>query len=167
MASEEDFIVSLGLPFLAHRLRRASEQIVEATSLLQQNNGFTGPPRSVSTLLLLESEGPLGITEISNRLGLSHPLIIRFVRGLLEKGYVTEERDPADARRRLISLTDKGRKQVAYLYEFSTVLAEALRRLFRDTGVDLYSAVEKFEQAIAERSLVDRLAEARRSSTPR
>jgi DNA-binding MarR family transcriptional regulator len=167
LAAEEDFIVSAGLPFLAHRLRRASEHLVEATSVIQRNSGFTGPPRSVSTLLLLEKEGPLGITEISNRLAFSHPLIIRFVRGLLEEGYVTQQGDPADARRRLIALTDKGRRHVAYIWEFSPVLSEALRRLFQDMGVDLYSAVEKFEQAIAERSLVDRLNEARGPRKPR
>lgn len=164
MAVEEDFIVSLGLPFLAHRLRRASEQIVEATSVFQRNSGFTGPPRSGSTLLLLESEGPLGITEISNRLRLSHPLIIRLVRGLIEEEYVTEARDSADARRRLVILTDKGKRHVAYLYELNIVFAEAFRRLFREAGVDMYCAVDKFEQAIAERSLVDRLADASSSN---
>lgn len=167
MAPEEDFIVSAGLPFLAHRLRRASEQLVEATSVIQQHSGFTGPPRSASTLLLLKEEGPLGITEISNRLALSHPLIIRFVRVLLEEGYVTQQGDPADARRRLIGLTDKGRKHVAYLWEFNPVLSQALGRLFQDMGADLYSAVKKFELAIAERSLVDRLNDVRRPTKSR
>jgi DNA-binding MarR family transcriptional regulator len=167
LASEEDFIVSGGLPFLAHRLRRASEQLVEAAAVIQRNSGFTGPPKSISTLLLLEEEGPLGITEISNRLSLSHPLIIRFVRGLAAEGYVTHQRDPKDARRRLVSLTDKGRRHVAYIRGFMPVLAETFRRLFQDMGVDLYSALEKFELAISERPLVDRLREAGSQTTLR
>jgi DNA-binding MarR family transcriptional regulator len=165
--AEEDFIVSAGLPFLAHRLRRASEQIVEATAVIQRHSGFTGPPKSISTLLLLEEEGPLGITEISNRLSLSHPLIIRLVRRLIGEGYVTQQSDPADARRRLIGLTDKGRRHVDYIREFMPVLSEAYGRLFQDMGVDLYSAVEKFEQAISERPLVDRLQEASSRKEPR
>ncbi len=167
MAPEEDFIVSAGLPFLAHRLRRASETLVEATSVTQRNSGFTGPPRSVSTLLLLKEEGPLGITEISNRLAFSHPLIIRFVRGLLKEGYVTQQGDPADARRRLIALTAKGRRHVDYILEFSPILSAALRSLFEEMGVDLYLAVEKFELAMAERSFIDRLEDARRPTKRR
>jgi DNA-binding MarR family transcriptional regulator len=137
--------------------------MVEATYAIQRNSGFTGPPKSISTLLVLEQEGPLGITEISDRIGLSHPLIIRFVRGLLEEGYVTQHGDPADGRRRLISITDKGRRHVEYIAEFLPVISRAFEQLFRDMGVDFYLAVERFDQAVAERSLVDRLRDARGS----
>jgi DNA-binding MarR family transcriptional regulator len=160
----EDFVTSLGLPLLSHRLRRAAEAILEATGTFLERQGFGGPPRSVSTLLLLAESAPLGITEISARLKLTHPLIIKLVRALTEAGYVREERDPADSRRRLISLTPEGARQAALLRRVNRVVARALERLAAESGADLFDAVARFEEAVAERTLIERLEDARGAS---
>ena len=103
-----DFVRSLGLPFMAHRLRRLSELILEGSSAALRGAGFEGPARAGSTLLLLRGNGPTGITEIAYRLRLSHPLIIKLTGALAQAGLVRDESDPADSRRRLIALTESG-----------------------------------------------------------
>ena len=155
--SEQDFIRGLGRPFLAHRLKRASEAILEATAGLLANSGYRGPPRSVSTVLLLEQRGPLSITEISAALKLSHPHVITLVRALTAVDYVAAERSPSDSRKRVISLTDAGRRQAGQLQVALARIDRAFASLFGDMDVDLLADIERFEAAIEAKSLAERL----------
>lgn len=157
---EPDFIRSLGLPFLAHRLRRASELILEGSSEALRRHGFAIPARSVSTLLLLEEQGPSGITEIAYRLRLSHPLIIKLAAALIGAGLVENRSDPADNRRRLIALTEAGRREVRRIRAFSRALERSFARIFDETGADLFAALERFEAAAATKPMGARIAEA-------
>lgn len=154
---EDDFIVALGLPFIAHRLRRLFEAVVDATARYQKELGFEGPIQSASMILLLAREEKLGITEVAKRLRLTHPMIVKMVRALAEGGYVKEEGDPKDARRRIVSLTQKGRRQADLFLPFSQLLTAALQEIFRETGSDLYRAVQDFEGALARRDLTQRI----------
>jgi DNA-binding MarR family transcriptional regulator len=152
-----DFVESLGLPFLAHRLRRASELIVEGTSEALQRRGFAAPARSVSTLLLLRETGPIGITEIGFRLRLSHPMIIKLARALAAAGLVRDEADPDDQRRRLLALTDKGAEQAALAQALLGEIGGMFETMFAEAGADLFDALERFEAAAARRPIAERL----------
>jgi DNA-binding MarR family transcriptional regulator len=158
---DRDFIQDLGLPFLAHRLRRASELIVEGTAAFLRTEGFAAPARSMSTLLLLKRNGALSITEIAYWLKLSHPLIIKLTKGLADAGYVKQQSDPKDNRRRMISLTAKGAQQADRVEEFTLTLADTFQDLFKDMGTDFFEAVERFEAAAADCSIEHRLLRAK------
>lgn len=154
-----DFVSAQGLPFLAHRLRRASELILEGTMPFVHRNGYDGPARSVSTMLLLRAEEALGVTEIAHRLRLTHPLIIKLVAALAEAGLVTDEADPKDARRRVIRLTKRGEEQADRLLELNAVIAATLKSMFEEQDSDFFEALERFEQAARERPIERRLDE--------
>ena len=153
----EDFVRSLGLPFMAHRLRRLSELILEGSSGALRGAGFEGPARAGSTLLLLRANGPTGITEIAYRLRLSHPLIIKLAAALAAAGLVRDESDPADSRRRLIALTRKGETEAARIAAFSAALGRTFEAMFAESGADLYAALERFEAAAEARPIATRL----------
>jgi len=153
----DDFVESLGLPFLAHRLRRASELVVEGTTQALQRRGFEGPARSVSTLLLLRERGPMGITEIGFRLRLSHPMIIKLARALAEAGLVRDQADPDDQRRRLLALTAKGADQAALAERLVAEIGGMFEKMFAEAGADLFDALERFEAAAARRPIAERL----------
>jgi DNA-binding MarR family transcriptional regulator len=152
-----DFVRSLGLPFMAHRLRRLSELILEGSANGLRQAGFEGPARAGSTLLLLRDNGPTGITEIAYRLRLSHPLIIKLAAALAEAGLVRDESDPADSRRRLIALTEKGSAEAARIEHFSAALGRTFAAMFEEAGADLYAALERFEEAAGRRPIAARL----------
>jgi DNA-binding MarR family transcriptional regulator len=152
-----DFVRSLGLPFMAHRLRRLSELILEGSSETLRRAGFEGPARAGSTLLLLRDNGPTGITEIAYRLRLSHPLIIKLAAALAAAGLVRDESDPADSRRRLLALTGKGEAEAARIARVAAALARVFERMFEESGADLYAALERFEEAAEARPIAARL----------
>jgi DNA-binding MarR family transcriptional regulator len=153
----DDFVQSLGLPFLAHRLRRASELILEGSSAALRAQGFSAPARAGSTLLLLRANGPTGVTEIAYRLRLSHPLIIKLTAALAGAGLVENRTDPLDSRRRLIALTEKGLEEAERFDAFLRRLAGTFEEMFAESGADLFDAVERFEQAAGARPIAERL----------
>ncbi len=153
-----DFVQSLGTAFLAHRLRRVSELIVEGTTEALRRTGFEGPARSVSMLLLLREKGAMGVTEIASRLRLSHPMIIKLARTLEAAGLVADSADRADQRRRLIALTGKGEAQTAIAQAMLGDVARTFDDMFGEAGIDLFAALERFEAVAARWPIADRLA---------
>ena len=152
-----DFVQSLGLPFLAHRLKRASELMLEGSAEALRAEGFAAPARAGSTLLLLRENGPTGVTEIAYRLRLSHPLIIKLTAALAGAGLVENRADPLDNRRRLIALTDKGLAEAGRFDAFLRRLDRAFEEMFEEMGVDLFDAVERFERAAERRPIAERI----------
>lgn len=157
MDDRKDFVVGLGRPFLAHRLRRLSELLLQGYGDWLPEAGVTSPPRALSTMLLLHRCGPAGVVEIAERLRLSHPLIIKLTAQLQGAGLVSEARDPADGRRRVIALTDLGQAEVRRIGEAAQLMERAFADLCDEAGVDLLAATEAFEAASAHESLPDRL----------
>jgi DNA-binding MarR family transcriptional regulator len=160
MKPEADFITELGRPFLAHRLRRLAEAFVDGYGRWLPTFGIDAPPRALSTLLLLDKEGPLGVTEIAARLRLSHPLLIKLARELEAKGLVCAEQDPRDGRRRLIALTDAGRGQAAAVRRATAIIDRAYADVLRETGIDMMEGCARLEKACRDISFEKRLVRA-------
>ena len=70
---------------------------------------------SIAELHMLDAVGAAGctVTDIAQSMGISMPSATIAVKKLEQKGYVTKERDPEDARRVCIRLTLEGRKAEA------------------------------------------------------
>lgn len=122
-----DFVSALGPAFVAHRLRRLSDEIVDDISRAMAALEVIVPPRSVSTILLLAESGPLGPVDVARTLRLSHPLMVRALRTLEGLGLIQAVDDPADQRRRRVELTPLGRAEAARLVDFNRRLEAAMR----------------------------------------
>ena len=156
----DDYVVALGRPLTAHRLRRASELLVDAYGRWLAEVGPDVPPRALSTLMLLHEEGPQGVTQIARRLRFTHPLLVALTRSLEARGLVAARTDPADARRRLLELTPAGEAAARQIAARLRTLDAFYSRLFDEIGVDLLDALERLERAARERPLLDRIREA-------
>ena len=154
---DPDYVTTLGLPFLAHRLRRLSELFVDGYAAWLPSVGVTAPPRALSTLLMLDERGPAGVTDIARALRLSHPLMIKMVAQLQGRGLVVQAEDPDDGRRRLTRLTDEGRAEVGRIREAVDAIALALQEIGTEIDADLLAAVAAAENAARRESLPERL----------
>ena len=160
MSGETDFVTELGRAFLAHRLRRLAETFLEGYGRWLPTMGITAPARSLSTLLLLESDGPLGVTALAARLRLSHPLLIKLTGSLDAQGFTRTAPDPSDARRRLIALTDAGRAEAERVRRAVDILDRAYGELMDEIGIDLMEGCARAEQACLAMSFDERLQRA-------
>lgn len=87
-------------------------QLVQASGLLQPGPG-DGPAVSLSELFAiheLDADGPLAQRDLTERLRLDKSTVSRLVAGLVRKGYVARERDPANRRLDRLTVTEKGRQ---------------------------------------------------------
>jgi DNA-binding MarR family transcriptional regulator len=155
----EDFVETIGLPLLAHRLRRLSDAMVHDVGELFGRRSIALPPRAGSLVMLLDQCGQLPITVAAKRLRLSHPLVITLARKLGDSGLLVTISDPDDSRRRLLSLTGEGQKLGRFLYDFNRSLSSTFEQMFEEAGIDLFAAVQAFEKAAKRRSFHDRLGE--------
>ena len=63
--------------------------------------------------LLWLSEGPLSLSGIADAVGVDAPYATLIVDALEERGLVERRPDPADRRRKLVSLTSEGKEAIA------------------------------------------------------
>src|SRR6201995_5873409 len=65
-------------------------------------------PRQFQTLDLLEDRGPIGQRELGDILGIHHSVLVTFLNPLEADGYISRDRDAADRRRHVVSITPSG-----------------------------------------------------------
>lgn len=155
----EDFIKSCGPQFFAHLLRRVSDQIVRGEEIWLSETGGVTPPRTVSTLYALDRFGPLGVTQIASLLRQSHPMAITWARQLTSRGLVEARVDSGDRRRTVLSLTRKGKKELARVKREGQIIIAAQAELFAQARADIYDALWRIEEALREKPFAERLRE--------
>lgn len=164
----DDFIRMQGPAFLAHLLRRLSDELVQGAGDWYPKAGVSAPPRTASTLLALDANGPLGVTTIAAVLRQSHPLVITWIRQLEALALVETLADPHDRRRSVIALTRKGRAEVKRLREALAPMEQASRELLDAAAPGMFDALWRMEQACRDQPFIERLeACARRTRRPR
>jgi DNA-binding MarR family transcriptional regulator len=65
-------------------------------------------PRQFQTLDLLEDRGPIGQRELGDILGIHQSVLVTFLNPLEADGYISRDRDAADRRRHVVSITPSG-----------------------------------------------------------
>lgn len=143
-----DFIRSLGLPFLAHLLRRVSDRMVAEAGAFEAELGVRAPPRTASTMLLLRARGPQSVTEIAELLRQSHPLVISWIKQLHELGLVARSSDSRDRRRSVVALTGAGLVEADRMAALSTMIGNAYESLLAEVDADLFEALWRLHDLI-------------------
>ncbi|HEY6943122.1 MarR family winged helix-turn-helix transcriptional regulator, partial [Dokdonella sp.] len=112
---------------------------------------------TLSTLIALDEQGPLGVTELAGRLRQSHPLVIVWIRELSGLSLVEQTSDPLDRRRTVVRLTAAGRREVAKVRAALEPMARASRELLALAGPGAWDALWAMERGCRERPFLDRL----------
>lgn len=95
---------------VVNNLRRLFKAIQEYSKAIWRQTGLSAP--QVWVLNVLEGAPGLSLNELSERL-FAHPSTVSgIIDRLEERGVVRRERDPADGRGVLLSLTPRGRRMV-------------------------------------------------------
>jgi len=91
----------------------ASDLVVHAARLVRAVRRELELPAGTRILSLLDEHGPLGITALADLDRSSQPSMSGAVGQLAEKGWVTKEPNPDDARASVVTLTDAGGAELA------------------------------------------------------
>lgn len=143
-----DFVETQGNVFVAHRLRRASDCIVDQVGEMLAAEGLDVPPRGASMLMMIDERNAIGVVEIAQQLRLSHPLIVRMAQRFEQLDLVKIEIDPVDGRRRRLVPTEKGRREAEAIRTFNTRLAAMFDALFTEIDSPLVAVLDRLDAAL-------------------
>lgn len=108
------------------RFRRFARAVTAEVGALDTSFLGRGRPLGAARVLNAIGAGRAEVGEIRAYLGLDSGLMSRLLRGLEEEGLVTTAPHPADARRRVASLTEAGRREFEAYEALSDARAVAL-----------------------------------------
>ena len=113
---QQDFLNELAELVLGVRLKRISERILANASDVFQELSIDINPKWFPLMALLDAKDSnkqlLTIVEVSNFLGLSQPALSQFCKELQHVDIINIDNGPSDSRKRILSLTAKGRKSL-------------------------------------------------------
>jgi DNA-binding MarR family transcriptional regulator len=140
------------------RVRRFARAVTAEVGALDTSFLGRGQPLGAARVLNAIGAGRTDIGEIRSYLGLNSGLMSRLLRGLEEDGLVATMPHPADARRRVASLTEAGRREFAAYEALSDARAVAL--LERAPQVDaLLCAMDRIALALGRDAITIREAD--------
>ena len=99
------------------------------------------------------------MVEAADYLGLSQPAISQFCHQLSARELISLTPCEKDSRRRVITLTAKGRDQVEAIQDMWQDVRQAAKSLCQESGNDFYQSLRLCEQAFKSQSLYQRTME--------
>lgn len=154
-----DHIINLGSLAMSSRLKRLSDKFFQDVHEIYKLHDFDFEPKWFPIFHLLYTEGKLSIGEIATKLGITHPAVNLTVNELEKKGLVASTADKRDARKRLISLSAKGKKLAIDLLPLWAEIRAAADNLIADAGGNFLKSVEAMEEKFAAKSVKQRMIE--------
>ena len=155
MSEQPDYSRLAGGAASGARLRRLSERIDRESAQLYAAFGIEFEQRWFGILNQIIRNGPMTVGDIASALRLTHASISQARRSLEAKGFVHSLTDGKDARRRPIALTPKGEALTRELAGLWQALGDSAAELNAEAG-DLIPLLDRLDDALAERSLLDR-----------
>lgn len=148
----QDAVRAYGAAALGGRLRRLSDRIDREAKALYEDRGIAFEQRWFPVFNCLRIGEMLSVTELADRLQVSH-VSISVIRGALEKqGLIRSRTDETDGRRRVLTLTDKGQALADQLAPLFDALDKAAIELNAEAG-DAMAAIDRLEDALARKPL--------------
>ncbi len=149
-----DHLASLGTLGFTFRTRRLADRIGDAGRRLYETLDLPLEPNWHALLSYLDRHGQVAVTEAAIALRVSHPAIIEMARRMESKGLVSAAPDPADGRRRVLSLSEEGRQRMPEFKRLWRVIGAELEDVIEQTaGGDALSCLASIERLFDEEEL--------------
>ena len=138
-------------------LREVQQLMEQGIVALYEQRGIEGVrPRFAYPLIRLAHTGPLTIKELAASLELTHSAVSQTVSALRAQGLV-ETAPGADARTRVVDLTDEGRDLVPFLEAEWRATEAAAAELDATLPVSLAELTAAMRERLADRPFLDRI----------
>jgi ribosomal protein S18 acetylase RimI-like enzyme len=161
-----DMIKELKGLALGSRMKRLLDRMNRDISGTYRSLGLDFEARWFSVFYLLKEEAPLTVTGIANRLGFSHPAVIKIAREMGRKGLLLSSQDKTDRRKRLLRLSRKGKETADRLSPVWEDIRSVIQELLDGADHHLLLAIEGMEHQLDEKELSERLFERMKPHLP-
>lgn len=161
-----NIINQAGILAISTRLQRLSEQLRKDGTLIYKENGIEFEPKWFPVIYVLHNKPLLGVVEIANEIGYTHPSTITLLKELEKEKLIRSKKDKTDERKRLIQLTERGAQLVAKMEPVWTIMIKALTDITNTTN-NLMLAIEEVEASLRKKSFAERADEIKTSGHKR
>ena len=143
--------------FLANQLHRLVDMISEQGDDLLAGAGLSLPSRAVSSVLLIGERGRISAADIAKELKQPHQLVTQRIEILIELDLVGRIDDPSDGRRKILTLTRKGKKELQLLGICLRDVERVFLDLYQEIECDLSAVTLRAMEVLSSKSIVDRI----------
>ena len=151
-----DYLQELGSLALGSRLKRLSDRLVQEVANIYEARNIDFEPRWFPIFRYIAETGSASITDIATAVGVTHPAVNQIAQELIERNLLDASVDPNDKRKRILSLSTKGKKVCAAVKDIWSTIHASLSDLLEETENILPNALLEFEKALDERPLLRR-----------
>ena len=153
-----DVFNHLGELALGSRLKRLSDQIMRDGVKIYKDSGIDFEPRWFPVFYTLSNSSPKGVTEVAADLGVSHAAVSQVVRELLKKHLLVAVKDESDGRRKLLSLSEKGKDLLPKIQEVWNDIAVAIHQMISEHQSNIIDSIREVERSFEISNLHQRVA---------
>ena len=157
-----DFFNQTGKMAIGSRLRMLTDKITNDAELIYGMYGVDIRPKWFPVFFVLSRGEAKTITAIAREIGHSHPSVSNIVKEMGARGLVKETRDKSDGRRNMVTLSSKGKKMAGIMAECYPEVESAVEQIARQARNDLWRAIEEWEDLLSEKTLFERVKEAKK-----
>lgn len=157
-----DFFDKTGKMAIGSRLRMLTDRITTDAAGIYQLYGVDIKPKWFPVLYALSEGEEKTITGIAKEIGQSHPSVSNIVKEMAGGKLIREVPDKTDKRRTTIALSPQGKKVCKKLIEACDDVAAVIEEISTATRHDLWRAIGEWEEQLAQKSLMERVKEARK-----
>ncbi|RPE08061.1 MarR family transcriptional regulator [Chitinophaga lutea] len=161
-----NLIDAAGMLALGTRLQRLSERLRKEGAQVYKACGIDFEPKWFPVIYTLTLKPVLGVVEIAEEIGYTHPSTISLLKELEKMKLIRSKKDKVDERKRLIQLTAKGRQLVEQMRPVWDGITAALTAI-TDTPHNLMAAIREVEEKLETQSFEEVAKEKMGLTVPR
>ncbi|MBZ4187801.1 MarR family winged helix-turn-helix transcriptional regulator [Niabella beijingensis] len=143
-----------GILALATRLQRLSERIRKQGTEIYRHCGIDFDPKWFPVIYALHKKSELGVMELAQEIGYTHPSTISLLKELTREKLVLSKKHPSDDRKRQLCLSARGKTLVEQMQPVWELLVQAITQV-TDTPNNLFRAIDEVEERIEQGALLD------------
>lgn len=157
-----DFFNQTGKLAIGSRLRMLTDKIAVDAVAIYKMFGVDLKPKWFPVFFVLSRGEAKTITSIAKEIGHSHPSVSNIIKEMVAKGLVKETKDKSDGRRNMVMLSAKGKRMSDSFSEQCIDVTAAIEQITQQTRNDLWKAIEEWENLLSDKSLLERVKEAKK-----
>ena len=157
-----EFFEKSGILTIGSRLRRLTDLITRDADEIYRLYSVHIRPKWFPVLYMLTHGNDNTVTGIAKAIGQTHPSVSTIIREMKDAGLVAYEKDTADRRASSITLTPAGNELLSRLDRVCTDVVAIVRSVEDQAEHKLWHAISDWETLLAEKSLLDRVIEAKK-----
>lgn len=144
---------------MGSRLRWLADVVTRDAAEIYKMYGIDIKPKWFPVLYMLFEGTDYSVTGIAKAIGQTHPSVSNIVKELKAAGLVTDGKSDEDHRSTIVAFTYKGKEMMPRLRRVCDDVESVVRSIESQAADRLWQAIDNWERALSEKSLLKRVEE--------